>query len=241
MTMPASVSFAQRHSLWLAVALSVLLSLLGLHLWVDELFVTFMHEASHGLAAILTGGRLASFTISPDASGLAFTVGGFRPLVLTAGYAGSCLWGGVLLVAARKPGWEKTVLFVLSGFLLAFTVLFVRNFFGFGVGLALGAFFGWAGYKGKGWQLSLLLSFLAVQSSMFALKDLSVLIRAGTMPVTTDASLMSRELTFGLVPPLVCAVGIAAIAVVIFVVFLRIALDGELKQWEDRLEARQSA
>lgn len=240
MTM-AAASFIQRHSIWLAIALSVLLSVFGLHLYFDELFVTFMHESSHGLMAILTGGRLLQFTVSPDTSGLALTAGGFRPLVLTAGYAGSCFWGGVLLVAARKPGWEKAVLLTLSGFLLAFTLLFVRNLFGFGVGLGLGAFFGWAGYHGKNWQLSLLLSFLAIQSSLFAIKDLFTLVRLGTTRVTTDASLMSRELTFGVVPPLVFGVIISAIAVVVFVVFLRIALSNELKQWESRLAARKSA
>lgn len=225
--MGMATTFVQRHAIWLAIGLSVVLSIFGLSLYVDELFVTFLHEASHGLAAILTGGQLIRFTLAPDTSGLAYTSGGFRPLVVAAGYIGSCLWGGALLVASRRKGWEKAVLFALAGFCLVFTLLFVRNLFGFAVGLSMGAFFGWAGWHGRNWQLSLLLSFLAVQSSLYAIKDLFTLMRLANGPVNNDAAIMSREMTLGLVPPFVFALGISIAAVVIFALFLRIALKGD--------------
>lgn len=239
--MGMAASFIQRHTIWLAVGLSVLLSALGLSLYVDELFVTFLHEASHGLAAILTGGQLHRFIVSPDTSGRAFTSGGFAPLIVTAGYVGSCLWGGVLLVAARQRGWEKAVLFTLAAFFIGFTFLFVRNAFGFAVGLGWGAFFAWAGYHGKNWQLSMLLCFLAVQSSLYALKDLFSLVRLANTPVMTDAAIMSRMFSFGMVPPVVFALGISAIAVVVFLFFLRLALKGELVAAEGALAQRPSS
>lgn len=234
MSRSGSEAVEKATSLWLIVAVGLLaialshVPMLGLLFYPIRLFVTFLHEASHGLAAILTGGQLLQFTISPDTSGLAYTRGGFRPLILVAGYAGSCLWGGLLLVASRRAGWEKAVLLSLGAFLLGFTVLFVRNLFGFGVGLGLGAFFLWAGWHGRGWHLSLLLAFLAVQNSFFALEDLISLFRiaAGSRTVT-DASLMSRELTLGLVPPAVFAVGIGVVAVVIFCFFLWVAVAPE--------------
>ena len=35
-----------------------------------RLFVTFVHEGGHALAAILTGGSVQSLTVAPDSSGL---------------------------------------------------------------------------------------------------------------------------------------------------------------------------
>lgn len=234
MSLSGSEAVEKTTSLWLIVAVGLLgialsyVPFLGLLFYPVRLFVTFLHEASHGLAAIVTGGQLLQFTLAPDTSGLAYTRGGFRPLILVAGYAGSCLWGGLLLVASRRAGWEKAVLLSLGAFLLGFTVLFVRNFFGFGVGLGLGAFFLWAGWHGHKRYLSLLLAFLAVQNSFFALEDLVSLFRisAGTR-VVTDASLMSRELTAGLVPPVVFAVGIGLLAIATFLAFLWLAVAPE--------------
>ena len=222
-------------SIWLLAgvgALSVLLwniPAVAYLLYPFKLFVTFLHEASHGLAAILTGGAIDRFVVNPDTSGLCYTRGGFRPLVVMGGYVGSCLWGGALLVASRRAGWEKAVLIGLAVFLLGFTVLYVRNFFGFGVGLGLGAFFLWAGWHGKNWQLALLLTFLAVQNSFYALSDLGTVISLawGHRGIRTDATIMSQELTMGLVPPVFFAIGIAGMAIALFFIFLRIALKPE--------------
>ena len=60
-------------------------------LWVFFLIFlpgTLVHELSHGLAALLTGGRFVQFTITPDASGLATSAGGWRWLIIPAGYLG---------------------------------------------------------------------------------------------------------------------------------------------------------
>jgi hypothetical protein len=59
-------------------------------------FQTFFHEISHGLAALLTGGRIESISIAPDASGRCLTQGGFTPLILFSGYTGSALWGALI-------------------------------------------------------------------------------------------------------------------------------------------------
>lgn len=196
----------------------------GWLLYPFRLFVTFLHESSHGLAAILTGGRLAQFVVNPDTSGLAYTYGGFRPFISSAGYLGGSLWGGMLLLASRRRGWEKAVLLALAAFFCGFTLLFVRNFFGFFVGLGFAAAFGWMGWHGKNHYLSWLLTFLAVQNCFAALDDVRVLVFLANGPVATDAGNMSREMTLGLVPPIVFALGMAAAALVIFLFFLRLAL-----------------
>ncbi len=81
--------------------------LLGVVLFPLRLLTTFAHEAGHGLTAILTGGHFLRFEISGDGSGQALTAGGWRWLILPAGYVGSALFGVGLFVAtqrARRPG-----------------------------------------------------------------------------------------------------------------------------------------
>lgn len=212
-----------KNALPIAIGASLLLWFSPYSLWVDQLFLTFVHEACHGIAAILTGGSLVRFELQPNTSGMAYTQGGFRPLILLAGYAGSALVGGALLVAARARGLEKAICWAIAGFLGVFTLLFVRNLFGFGVGVVLTGFFAFVARRGAGWQLAFLLSFLAVQSILNAFKDLLTLVLLSGRGVLTDAHLMSREFTAGLVPPVVFAVIISAITFVMFWGFMRLS------------------
>lgn len=212
-----------RHATPIAVVAAVVASLLPFGLWFDELFVTFLHEASHGLAAILTGGSLREFYLHANGSGLAYTSGGFRPLIIAAGYLGGCLWGGALLVAARQRGLEKAVCWALCAFFAVFTLLYVRNVFGFVAASGMSAFFGWVALRGAGWQLALLLNFLAMRSILKALVDLKWLLLYATAPglaPLTDAKIMSDTYTGGLVPPLFFALGIAALSIGALAAFL---------------------
>lgn len=209
----ASLSeWIQGHALWLSIGLAVLLGLGSVHLWLDQIFLTFVHEASHGLAAVVTGGSLISLSIQPDGSGTALTRGGVRPIILVAGYAGSCLSGAALLLAVRNRGWERGVCLGLAVMLAVITLGYVRSWFGFGAGLLMAAGFAWVGLRGAGWQLSLLLSFLAVRSLLNSFYDLVSLVRQAQGPHVTDAALLSQELTRGLVPPVVFAVLISLIS-----------------------------
>ena len=74
-----------------------------------RLFVTFIHETGHAVAALITFGEVLSITVDPDTSGLTWSRGGFRPLVISAGYLGSSFFGGLMILAAFKKGWEKGI------------------------------------------------------------------------------------------------------------------------------------
>ena len=212
-----------QNALPIAIGASLLLWLSPYSLWFDQLFLTFVHEACHGLAAILTGGELHSFVVHADTSGMALTRGGFRPFILLAGYAGSALVGGALLVAARVHGLEKAICWAIAAFFGAFTLLFVRNLFGFGVGVAITAFFFTVARRGDSWQLALLLSFLAVQCILNAFKDLLSLWLLSGRGTVTDAHLMSQEFTRGLVPPWIFALGISVATLLMFGGFMALA------------------
>lgn len=206
----------EQHALGIAIGASVVLQIFGINLWLDNLLITFLHEASHGLAAILTGGQWVSFGVSPDSSGVARTIGGFRPFVLVAGYAGACFWGGLLLVAARQPALARPVLGALAAFLLLITLVWARNGFGFIAGLGLGAGVGLAAIHLPRPVAALGLGFLAVRLALNALTDLRTLLVLSPGGATTDAALMSREFSYGLVPTPVFALAIALVGALCF-------------------------
>lgn len=96
-----------------------------------RLFVTLIHELGHGSAAILTGGQFIVFEVQPSGAGLAYTSGGFRPLVITSGYVGTAVFGAVLLYLANRvanPRWLSILLGIGVAFLtLGFTGVSLTN------------------------------------------------------------------------------------------------------------------
>ena len=106
-----------------------------------KILVVFFHELSHGLAAVLTGGSIERIELQAAEGGMAVTRGGSRFVILSAGYLGSLLLGGLLLVAAARSRHDRRILAGLGVVLLGVTLLFVRPWFGFGMlfGLTTGA------------------------------------------------------------------------------------------------------
>ena len=104
-----------------------------------KIIVVFLHELSHGLAAVLTGGSIEQITISPEQGGQALTRGGSRFATLTAGYLGSLLFGMVLLFAALRSTADRAVVASLGLLLLVVSALYLRDLFAlaFCVGLAV--------------------------------------------------------------------------------------------------------
>jgi hypothetical protein len=98
-----------------------------------KVLVVFFHELSHGLAAILTGGSIVEIELSREQGGTCITQGGNRFLILSAGYLGSLLFGGTLLLLAARSRNDKAITMTLACVLLGVTLLFVRPWFGFGM------------------------------------------------------------------------------------------------------------
>jgi hypothetical protein len=63
---------------------------------------TFFHEISHGLAALITGGRIVFITLDYVGSGLCMSQGGVPFVVVFSGYFGSALWGLFIYLAADR-------------------------------------------------------------------------------------------------------------------------------------------
>ena len=90
-----------------------------------RILAVFLHEASHALAAILTGGTPIALAVNLDESGHTLSQGGFFPFVAAAGYIGTAVIGAILIALGRNPRWQAAFVTGLGILLLylAFTVL----------------------------------------------------------------------------------------------------------------------
>jgi hypothetical protein len=159
-----------------------------------RLFVTFIHEGSHALAALLTGSSVQSLTVSTDGSGMVQTAStGWLSALFTssAGYLGTTAFGVLLLLLIRRAFSARIVLMVSAAFIGLMTLLFglfspLWNVFAVDVSFGSVAFtvvsgviltaglFATARYASAR-TAQFVLSFLAVQCVLNALSDLKTL------------------------------------------------------------------
>ncbi len=138
-----------------------------------KIFVVLLHEVSHALAAVVTGGSLERIVLDPNQGGATYTLGGSRFITLSAGYLGSLAWGGLMTEAARArriPAlWVNGL---IGGLVVALTVLFVRSAFGVVFGVVFGvALMAVAGKLSDTLNRGLLLT-LGLTSSLYAILDI---------------------------------------------------------------------
>src|SRR5438094_4831136 len=120
----------QATTLLLATALSIALwfipfaEILG---YPFRIFVTFIHEGGHAIAALLTGNSVQSLSVAMNGSGETYTTQGgvfSQMLVASAGYLGAMTYGAILLVLIRRAVAARVVLFVSAGVVLLLTMIF---------------------------------------------------------------------------------------------------------------------
>src|SRR5690349_2526948 len=92
-----------------------------------RIFVTFIHEGGHAIAALLTGNSVSSLSVATNASGETYTTqGGFisQVFISSAGYLGSMAFGALLLVLIRKTTSARIVLFCCSVLIFGLTIIY---------------------------------------------------------------------------------------------------------------------
>ncbi|WP_299845125.1 M50 family metallopeptidase [uncultured Roseovarius sp.] len=94
-----------------------------------KILIVFMHELSHGLAALLTGGMIVDITLSPQQGGQILTRGGSAFATLSAGYVGSLLIGIVLLILALRTNADRLLLGFCGVVILLVTAFYIRDSF----------------------------------------------------------------------------------------------------------------
>jgi Peptidase M50B-like len=92
-----------------------------------RIFVTFIHEGGHAIAALLTGNSVHSLSVSMNGAGETYTTQGgalSQMFVSSAGYLGAMAFGAVMLVLIRRAAAAKIILFACSFLILSLTFVF---------------------------------------------------------------------------------------------------------------------
>src|ERR1700680_1953833 len=92
-----------------------------------RIFVTFIHEGGHAVAALLTGNSAQTLSVAMNASGETYTTQGgmfSQMLVSSAGYLGAMTFGALLLVLIRKAVAARVVLLGSALLILILTTVF---------------------------------------------------------------------------------------------------------------------
>lgn len=175
-----------------------------------RIFVTFIHEGGHAIAALLTGNSVDSLSVAMNASGETYTTQGgliSQMFISSAGYLGSMAFGALLLVLIRKAIAARIVLLSCAVLIFGLTMIyglfkpiFMLNawsgipftlFAGTLISLGLVLIARFASAK----VATFFVSFLAVQcvlNALFDLKTVFFLSTPFTPAVPTDAVNMAR-------------------------------------------------
>lgn len=138
-----------------------------------KLFVVLLHEVSHGLTALATGGQIQEIVVTANEGGLCRCPGGNSFLTLSAGYLGSLGWGAVILWSASRGGrWTRLTSTTIGVGLALLSILYLRTAFSLLFGLAAAT-----ALLLVAWQLSsrsnlVMLTVLGLTSCLYAVLDI---------------------------------------------------------------------
>lgn len=106
-----------------------------------KLLWTWLHEFSHGIAAVLSGGEVSRLRVYTDASGLLKQVHPAHPFlhvfVASAGYVGTVLLGAYLLLSQRSVWWRRGLALVGISLVLVCSLGWGRHIQGWFFGVAM--------------------------------------------------------------------------------------------------------
>jgi hypothetical protein len=188
-----------------------------------NIFVTFIHEGGHALAALLTGNSVVSLSVALDASGATYTTQGgifSQIFVSSAGYLGAMAYGVALLLLIRRAVAARYVLMGSATFILALTIIYgMGSLFtivaGFGIAAGLFAIAQFASPR----VATFFVSFLAVQSVLNAMLDLKTLFFNSFVPgAHSDAANMANATG---IPAMFWSVAWIGLAVVLLYLAMR--------------------
>ncbi|MDQ7815839.1 MAG: M50 family metallopeptidase [Melioribacteraceae bacterium] len=87
-----------------------------------KLLVVLFHEISHGLAAVLSGGKVVALDVGLDLSGVCTIEGGNSFFIASSGYLGSFIFGMILFYSSYNKNFGQWILPIIAVVLIIFTI-----------------------------------------------------------------------------------------------------------------------
>jgi hypothetical protein len=196
---------------WGVLAASVILSKVpGAEIFFTPLnqFATLVHEMSHAIVTVLTGGHVSSMTIVPDGQGhggLTHSNGGIFFFVAQAGYLGTAIFGSFLVWLSQFHKLSKGILIGIGSIIASASIFFIapallsanflQGLFSLIWAVAMAAVLIYAGLKLKDSKANLLVLFLAIYTAMDSMRAISIVLTAAMMgsPIWSDATVMEQS------------------------------------------------
>jgi hypothetical protein len=151
-----------------------------------RIFTTSAHEVSHALAALLTGNGVKEIQLYWNGGGVTYITGvdtTFESIIVySAGYLGSVIFGGTLLLLAKSPSTRRKALYGVTFGLIVVTVFYIRDFQSFILVAIVAGLAGLVAYKGHNLLVQFSIYVLALLSCLYSLMDLFWLFTATANP-----------------------------------------------------------
>ncbi|HVE86705.1 MAG TPA: M50 family metallopeptidase [Myxococcales bacterium] len=206
-------------------------------LWPLKILVVMIHESGHAVASLLVGGSVDRISISGNEAGQCLSrlpdsaLG--ATIVYSAGYVGSALVGGVLLLSTYRYGVRRWMLGAASAWLVVMGLLYGRDLFTIAFCLGTAAVLAAAARWLPAELVDVVNLFLAAFCALYAVFDLRSDLWDGATRAHSDAALLAQLTS---VPPIIWAVLWTAASLAILGAFLWRALRAP-----ERLRARPMA
>ena len=123
-----SSSFWKKYHFFILLFIAIIIKQLPLISIPFNWLESYFHEISHGIAAILTGGRILQIQLFASGAGLCTTQGGISFFISFAGYAGASLWGwGIYKLASMHQKVAQVFSVVILILLISSIVFWGRD------------------------------------------------------------------------------------------------------------------
>lgn len=171
-----------------------------------KLLVVMMHESGHAIATWIVGGSVERLTVAADQSGACLSRipdSALRQIIVySAGYVGSAVAGGALMLATFRFKLHRAILGAAAVWLCAFAFILGGDAFTLLFCLGAGALLGVGAKLLPDWAVDVVNLVLAAFSALYAVFDLRDDLWDGSVRAVSDAALLA-ELTH--VPALIWA------------------------------------
>ncbi len=160
------------------IEIPFVLSIISLFFWNSlillpiKLLTVMFHELSHGIMAIMTGGKIISIDIGLNQGGLCLTRGGWPILVMSAGYLGSLLCGSGLLLLSFKKKANKIITVILGVVLIIVTLMWVKRTEAMVITYSTAITLILIGLKLKEFYCSMFVKFISLISCLYVVFDI---------------------------------------------------------------------